>query len=124
MDAFIEEVEGFLPQGPKWFPEDAKTDQPIEVMIAEYIREKIIRNVFEEVPHSIGLEVLEFDLDEKKNLYKIYAKAYTEKESQKGILVGKEGKTIKKISTEAREDLEKLLAAKVFLDLEISVKKD
>lgn len=124
LDAFVEEVTNFLPEGPKWFPQDAKTDQPLEVMVAEYIREKIIRNVFEEVPHAIGLEVAELDFDEKKKLYKIYAKAYTEKESQKGILVGKDGQTIKKISTEAREDLEKLLGAKVFLDLEVKLKKD
>lgn len=124
IDAFIEEVEHFLPEGPMWFPQDTNTDQPIEVMIAEYIREKIIRNVFEEVPHSVGLEVVELSFDEKKRINNIYAHAFVEHESQKGILIGKGGQTIKKISTEAREDLEKLLGTKVFLDLEIKVKKD
>lgn len=93
-------------------------------MIAEYIREKIITNVFEEVPHSVGVEVAEVEYSEKKNLNKIYAVAYVEKKSQKGILIGNEGATIKKISTEARIDLERLLGTRVFLDLEVKLKKD
>lgn len=112
-----------MPEGPKWFPQDAKTDQTIEVMIAEYIREKIIRNVFDEVPHSVGIEIVELSFDDKKQINNIYAHAFVEHESQKGILIGKNGQTVKKISTEAREDLEKLLGTKVFLDLEIKVKK-
>lgn len=124
LDALIEEIESFLPVGPMWFPKDLSSDQPIEVMIAEYIREKIINNVYDEIPHSIGLEVESFEYSEKKNLYKIFAVAYVEKKSQKGIIIGKEGQAIKKISTEARVDLEKLLDAKVFLDLEVKLKKD
>ena len=93
-------------------------------MIAEYIREKIITNVFEEVPHSVGVEVVEYHSSSKKTIDKIYAIAYVEKKSQKGILIGNEGATIKKISTEARLDLEKLLGTRVFLDLEVKLKKD
>lgn len=124
IDAFIEEVEHFLPEGPKWFPDDSPTDQPIEVMIAEYIREKFLENFSQEIPHAIGVELEELEYDKKKNLNKIYARAICETESQKGILVGKDGQTIKKVSTEAREDLEKLLGTKVFLDLEVKVKKN
>lgn len=124
IDALINEIYGFLPVGPLWFPKDVNTDQPLEVLIAEYIREKILRNVFDEVPHSVGLEIEQIDYQKNKNLYKIYANAYVEKKSQKGILIGKNGSAIKKISCEARTDLEKLLSAKVFLDIEVKIKKD
>lgn len=124
IDAFIEEIEGFLPNGPKWFLDDSNTDQPLEVLLAEYIREKINHNVFEEVPHSVGVNIEDMDYDNKKSLYKIYANVYVEKKSQKGIIIGAEGATIKKISTEARIDLEKLLNAKVFLNLEVKLSKD
>lgn len=124
IDAFIEEVKNCLPYGPMWFPKDVNTDQPLDVMISEYIREKVIRNVMQEIPHSVGLEIEDIEFLDLKNLVKIYANAYVEKESQKGILIGKNGEAIKKISTEARIDLEKLLGRKVFLDLNIKVKKD
>lgn len=124
IDAFVTEIEHFLPLGPKWFPDNVNTDQPLEVIIAEYIREKIIRNVFEEIPHSIGIEIDDMEFVNKKNLQKIYASAYVEKKSQKGILIGKNGSLVKEISTQARLDLEKLLGCRVFLDLEVKVKKD
>lgn len=124
VDALLEEISMFIPYGPIWFPGDVNTDQPLEVMIAEFIREKILHNMYEEVPHSIGVDIEDMEYIEKKNLYKIYANAYVEKKSQKGIVIGAGGKTIKTISTTARQDLEKLLDAKVFLDLEVKIKKD
>ena len=123
VDAFVEEAVFFLPEGPAWFPPDMQTDQPMEVVIAEFIREKILRNFFDEVPHAIGVAVEEMEF-EKPNLYRIYAVIYVERDSQKGIIIGKRGAAIKRIGTEARKDLELLLGAKVFLDLSVKVRKN
>ena len=120
---FVDEVVALLPPGPAWFPTDMETDQPIEVVVAEFIREKILRNFFDEVPHAIGVAVEEMEF-EKPNLYRIYAVIYVERDSQKGIIIGKRGAAIKRIGTEARKDLELLLGAKVFLDLSVKVRKN
>ncbi len=124
LDAFIEEVVYLLPQGPKWFPDDMQTDQPIEVIVAEFIREKILRTFTDEVPHAIGVQVEEMQYVRKKDLYRIYAIVYVERDSQKGIIIGKHGASLKRIGTEARLDLEQLLGCKVFLDLRVKVKKN
>ncbi len=117
VDAFVEEVQFLLPEGPAWFPADMETDQPLEVMVAEFIREKVLRNFFDEVPHAIGVGVEEMEF-EKPNLYRIYAVIYVERDSQKGIIIGK------RVGTEARRDLELLLGSKVFLDLSVKVRKN
>ncbi|MBQ9954142.1 MAG: GTPase Era [Eggerthellaceae bacterium] len=124
VDAFIEEVEFLLPEGPAWFPADMETDQPIEVVIAEFIREKILRSFHDEVPHAIGVRVDELEFVKKKDLALIFATIYVERDSQKGIIIGKKGAAIKAIGVEARRDLEHLLGTKVFLDLSIKVKKN
>lgn len=124
VDAFIDAVVSFLPEGPLWFPADMRTDQPQEVIIAEFIREKILFTVYDEVPHAIGVVVDEMSYNRRKHLTRIYATIYVERDSQKGILVGKGGSTIKHIGTEARKDLETLLGTKVFLDLQVKVKKN
>lgn len=124
VDAFLEEVQYFLPKGPAWFPRDMETDQPLEVMIAEFIREKILRNFHDEVPHAIGVKVDEFEYDKKKDLYRVFAVVYVERDSQKGIIIGKRGAAIKLIGSEARTDLEQLLGCRVFLDLRVKVKKN
>ena len=124
IDAFLEEVVYFLPEGPLWFPPDMETDQPLEVLIAEFIREKILRSFDDEVPHAIGVQVEELEYDRKKDLYRIYANVYVERESQKGIIIGKRGAAIKRIGSEARVDLEQLLGCRVWLDLRVKVKKN
>ena len=124
VDAFVEEVQFLLPEGPAWFPADMETDQPLEVMVAEFIREKILFTVYDEVPHAIGVVVEEMGYNRRKHLTRIYATIYVERDSQKGILVGKGGATIKHIGTEARKDLEVLLGTKVYLDLQVKVKKN
>lgn len=124
VDEFVDKVVSYLPEGPLWFPKDMQTDQPQEVIIAEFIREKILFTVHDEVPHAIGVVVDEMNYDRKKGLHRIYATIYVERDSQKGILVGKGGRTIKHIGTEARKDLEALLGTKVFLDLQVKVKKN
>ena len=82
VDAFIEEVVFLLPEGPAWFPLDMETDQPIEVVVAEFIREKILRSFHDEVPHAIGVQVEEMEYDRKKDLHRIFARIYVERDSQ------------------------------------------
>ncbi len=122
VDAFVSLVYHHLPAGPRWFPEDMQTDQPIEVMISEIIREKALRNTRDEVPHAIGVGIDSTDYDERRNLSSIHATIYVERVSQQGILVGAGGKMIRKIGTDARHDLERLLGNKVFLKLNVKVK--
>lgn len=124
IDAFIRKVEQFLPEGPLWFPKDMETDQPMEVLVAEFIREKILFHAYDEVPHAIGVVVDEMNYNRRKNLERIYATIYVERDSQKGIIIGKGGEAIKTVGTEARLDLETLLGCKVFLDLNVKVKKN
>ena len=124
VEAFVDAVVNYLPEGPLWFPADMETDQPQEVIVAEFIREKILFTVYDEVPHAIGVVVEEMGYNRRKHLTRIYATIYVERDSQKGILVGKGGATIKHIGTEARKDLEVLLGTKVYLDLQVKVKKN
>ena len=123
IDGFVDTVTAFLPAGPRWFPADTSTDQPIEVIIAEFIREKILLSTFEEVPHAVGVQVDEMQHDSKRGLYSIYATIYVERDSQKGIIIGKQGERIKVIGTQAREDLERFLADRVYIDLRVKVRK-
>ena len=124
LDCFIEAVGSRLPAGPLWFPADMETDQPLEVIIAEFIREKILLTAHDEVPHAVGVVVDSMDYNRRKNLQRIYASVYVERESQKGIIIGKNGGAIKSVGTQAREDLETLLGQKVFLDLRVKVRKN
>lgn len=124
LDGFYSAVVEYLPEGPRWFPRDMPSDQPIEVMVAEFIREKILRTTFDEVPHAVGVAVEDLVVDPKKDLTRIWAVIYVERDSQKGIIIGKGGEAIKRVGIEAREDLERLLGTKVFLDLNVKVKKD
>lgn len=124
LGGFYEAVLRFLPLGPRWFPRDMPSDQPVEVMIAEFIREKILRTTFDEVPHAVGVSVEDLVVDPSKNLTRIWAVIYVERDSQKGIIIGKGGESIKRVGSEAREDLERLMGTKVFLDLTVKVKKD
>lgn len=124
VDGFIDTVVACLPEGPKWFPDDMETDQPIEVVVAEFIREKILRTFKDEVPHAIGVRVEEMKYTRKTNLDSIRAIIYVERDSQKGIIIGKHGAAIKQIGIEAREDLQQLLGTRVYLDLNVKVKKN
>jgi len=124
LQEFVETVAAFLPEGPRWFPADMTTDQSLEVMIAEFVREKALRLTFDEVPHAIGVALDDLEQTPDGALTRIYAVLYVEQESQKGIVVGKGGDRIKRIGSEARVDLERLLGMKVFLDLRVKVKKN
>ena len=120
----VDVVTELLPEGPKWFPDDMETDQPIEVVVAEFVREKILRSFRDEVPHAIGVKVEEMRYNRKNKTNSIMAIIYVERDSQKGIIIGKGGQAIKRIGTEARADLEQLLGTKVYLDLSVKVKKN
>lgn len=123
VDAFLDTIVKLLPEGPRWFPEGVGTDQPVEVLIAEFIREKILYLTHDEVPHAVGVQVADFEYDKKNKRYDIYAYIYVERDSQKGIIIGKGGEMVKRIGTQARVDLERLLGASVYLDLKVKVKK-
>lgn len=122
LDAFVEELELLLPPGPLWFPRDMDCDQPIEAIVSEFVREKVLRGFRDEIPHAIGVAVDWLEHDRKKGLIRIGAVIYVERESQKGIVVGKGGRAVKRIGTEARADLEQLLGERVFLDLRVKVR--
>ncbi|MBK5092623.1 MAG: GTPase Era [Actinobacteria bacterium] len=117
-------LERFIPSGPMYFPEDTVSDQPERVLIAELIREKALELTRDEVPHSIAVMVDEVAPREGGGLVDVEAVIYVERDSQKGIIVGKSGRMIKEIGTRARRDIEPLLGNKIFLDLRVKVEKD
>ena len=123
IDRFVEVAVSFLPEGPLWFPADVSTDQPLEVIVAEFIREKVLTSTFEEIPHAVGVQIEELKYEQKKGLYVIHAIVYVERQSQKGILIGQQGVRIKQIGTQARLDLEHFLGARVFLELRVKLRK-
>lgn len=124
VEGFIQAVVGLLPEGPLWFPADMDTDQPEEVIVAEFIREKILCSFFDEVPHAVGVVVDEMEHERKKGLERVFATIYVEHDSQKGIIIGKRGAALKRIGIEARQDLEQFLGCHVYLDLHVKVKKN
>lgn len=124
VEAFVNQVAELLPEGPLWFPADMETDQPEEMIVAEFIREKILNSMRDEVPHAVGVVVDEYEYNRKKDLQRIYASIYVERKSQKGIIIGKGGAAIKKVGTEARQDLETLLGCRVFLELQVKIRKN
>lgn len=111
-----------LPEGPAYYPADAVTDQPLEVRLAEIVREKALAVTRQEVPHSIAVVVEE--LEKQDTLTKVHASLIVERDSQKGIVIGKGGETLKTIGSRAREEMEFLLDGKVFLDLRVKVLKE
>ncbi|MDR0347198.1 MAG: GTPase Era [Coriobacteriales bacterium] len=123
LESFIETAVSFLPEGPRWFPSDMDTDQSLEVIVAEFIREKVLLATFDEVPHAVGVQVEEMTFDAKKGLYSIFANIFVERDSQKGILIGRRGEMIRQIGTQARLDLARFLGASVYLDLRVKIRK-
>ncbi|MGI6308299.1 MAG: GTPase Era [Dethiobacteria bacterium] len=124
LEPLLEEIVRVLPQGPLYYPPEFSTDRPQEFLVGEIIREKIILKTREEVPYSVAVEVESMKLREGRNLLDIQAVIYVEKESQKMILIGKNGRMLKEIGTEARLELEKILGNPLYLNLWVKVKKD
>lgn len=112
----------YLPYGPAFYDEDTITDQPERQIVAELIREKALRCLEDEIPHGIAVSIEQ--MKERKNLIDIEATIICERDSHKGIIIGKSGSMLKKIGSRAREDIEKLLECKVNLQLWVKVKKD
>src|SRR2546427_9858755 len=120
LDMLLEKLIAALPEGPRYFPEDQITDQPVRFMAAELIREQLLMATSEEVPHSVTVVVEQFE--EGKKLTRIAAAIFCERESQKGILIGRQGQMLKKIGTAARLEIERMLGKKVFLELFVKVR--
>lgn len=112
-----------MPEGPTYYPAGMRTDQPPPAFVAELVREKLLRQTREELPHSIAVITEDFE-ERDDGVVLISANVFVERESQKGIVVGKAGATIKKAGTEAREEIETLFGRKVYLDLRVKVEKD
>ena len=114
----------FLPEGPRMFPEDMVTDQPERQVCAEIIREKLLLCLDKEIPHGTAVELIRFAERERDGVIEIDATIYCEKDSHKGIIIGKGGAMLKKISTLARQDIERFMGAKVYLQTWVKVKEN
>jgi GTP-binding protein Era len=122
--ALIEKIVEILPRGPKYYPDDMVTDQPLPFVVAELIREKVLLLTREEVPHSVAVVVEEMEKREDRDLVDIEATIYVERDSQKGIIIGKGGRMLKEIGSLARQEIEALLGEQVFLHLMVKMEKD
>lgn len=122
VDTIKSEILKYIGEGPQYFPEDMVTDQPERQIAAEIIREKLLHNLNMEIPHGIAIEI--FMMKESKEKIVIEANIYCEKQSHKGIIIGKQGALLKKIGTDARCELERMHEKKVFLSLWVKVNED
>ncbi len=122
VEALVEHLVGLLPESPHLFDVDDLSDQPESVLLAELIREQILRRTFQEVPHAVEVHVEEIDTT-REDLTRVKALAWVEAESQKGILIGAQGRMIKAIGTAARRELERQLGTHVHLDLAVRVRR-
>lgn len=123
LERLLESTYQYLPEGPLYYPEEDLTDQPVSFIVAELIREKALILTRDEVPHSLAVEIEEFKHQGPGKVY-IRAVINTERDSQKGIIIGKKGQMLKKIGEQARADIETMMEASVYLDLWIKVKKN
>jgi len=124
VDRLLNLIIEILPKGPKYFPDDMLTDQAERFIVSEIIREKALNLLEQEVPHGIAVEIISMKDNEGKGIIEIDAVINCEKDSHKGIIIGKNGQMLKKIGTLAREDIERFIGAKVFLQLWVKVKKN
>ncbi|MDK2794543.1 MAG: GTPase [Caldanaerobacter sp.] len=123
VEVLKEKIVSFLPEGPRYYLDDYITDQPEKLIVAEIIREKMLYFLEEEVPHGVYVEVESIKEREDKEIVDIDAYIYCEKESHKGIIIGKNGQMLKKIGQAARQDLEEFYGKQVFLQLWVKVRK-
>lgn len=122
LSSLLGTVENYLPPGPKYYPDDVVTDRPETFIMAELVREKVLQLTSQEIPHSVAV-IIE-GLEERPNeIVAVRAVIYTERESQKGILIGKGGRMLKKIGEMARQEIESLLGSKIYLSLWVKVKQ-
>lgn len=119
----LKEIKNYLSEGPKFFPDDIITDQPERQIVAEFIREKALRLLNQEIPHGIAVEIEKMKR-RPNGTYEILAAIYCERQSHKGIIIGKGGEKLKMIGSRAREDIERFLNEKVYLELWVKVNED
>ncbi|HZG60556.1 MAG TPA: GTPase Era [Anoxybacillus sp.] len=124
VETLIEQIKKYLPEGPQYYPADQVTDHPERFIIAELIREKALHLTREEVPHSIAVVIDAIERRQDSSTVYVSATIIVERDSQKGIIIGKQGRMLKEIGQRARVDIEALLGSKVFLELWVKVQKD
>ncbi|MBR2490986.1 MAG: GTPase Era [Ruminiclostridium sp.] len=123
IEELMELLSGYLPEGPQLFPRDVVTDQPEKQICAEIVREKILYSLEKEIPHGTAVEVTKFS-ERDSGIIDLHVTIYCEKASHKGIIIGKQGAMLKKISTMAREDVERFMGTKVYLETWVKVKEN
>lgn len=121
IDDLLDTIAGYLPEGPKYFPEDMITDQPERFLVAELIREKIFNLTQQEIPYKTAVAIEEFSDVPEKKIVRISAVVYVERKNHKGIIIGKRGEMLKEIGTQARADIERILGSRVFLEIWVKV---
>lgn len=124
VERLMETLIKYMPQGPKYYPDDHVTDHPERFIISEFIREKVLHLTREEIPHSVAVVIEKIERDEEREIIDVSATIIVDRDSQKGIVIGKKGALLKEIGTKARHDIEMLLGSKVFLELWVKVQKD
>ncbi|MCA1056180.1 GTPase Era [Rossellomorea aquimaris] len=117
-------IQDNLPEGPQFYPADQITDHPERFIVSELIREKVLHLTREEIPHSIAVVIDKMERKGEKNLIDVLATIVVERDSQKGIVIGKQGSMLKEVGKRARVDIENLLGSKVYLELWVKVQKD
>lgn len=124
VDIALGEIIDYLPEGRRLFPEGTTTDKPLDFLMAELVREKVYELTYEELPYSVATRTKSYEEREDKDLLEVYVDIYVVRQSQKGIVIGEGGEKIKQIGRRAREDLERLVGSKVYLDLKVKVAKN
>jgi GTP-binding protein Era len=123
VETLLEQLSRYLPEGPQYYPADQITDHPEQFVCSELIREKILHMTREEIPHSIAVTIEDMRVKENGVVY-IGAVIFVERDSQKGIIIGKKGELLKEVGKQARKDIEALLGSRIYLELWVKVKKD
>ncbi|OZI11383.1 GTPase Era [Bacillaceae bacterium SAS-127] len=124
VDRLLTQIEGVLPEGPQYYPADQVTDHPERFIVSELIREKVLHLTREEIPHSIAVVIDKMERREDKEIINVMATIVVERDSQKGIVIGKRGSLLKEVGKRSRIDIENLLGSQVFLELWVKVQKD
>ena len=123
LDDLLAELKKYAAEGPQLFPDDMTTDQPDRQVVGEIVREKMLRNLDKEIPHGTAVEITRF-IERDDEVIEVDATIYCEKASHKGIIIGRQGAMLKKISSEARQDIERFMGTKVFLQTWVKVKEN
>ncbi|MEK4147284.1 GTPase Era [Robertmurraya sp. FSL W8-0741] len=124
VETLLEQIKKYLPEGPQFYPADQVTDHPERFIVSELIREKALHLTREEIPHSLAVVIEKMERREDSDVVHVMATVIVERDSQKGIIIGKQGSMLKEIGKRARIDIENLLGTKVFLELWVKVQKD